>query len=884
MDNLFAPTIKPITIEDEMQKSYLDYAMSVIVSRALPDVRDGLKPVHRRILYAQNQMSNDWNRKYLKSARVVGDVMGKYHPHGDSSIYMAMARMAQDFSMRLPLEDGQGNFGSMDGDNPAAMRYTEIRLSRPGSAMLQDIEEGTVDFRPNYDGSEKEPAVLPTRIPNLLVNGSGGIAVGMATNIPPHNLGEVINGILYLIDNPEQLAEEAAFSLREIILGPDFPTGGTIMGGAGILGGHQAGRGSVVIRGKAVIEQKGETRNHIIITEIPYQVNKSKLVEQIADLVKEKKVEDISDLRDESDRHGVRVVVELKRGANAEVVLNQLYKNTQLQTSFSYNMVVLDKGLPRLMGIPQVLRCFIAHREDVVNRRTRHRLSKARDRAHILVGLGISVANIDEVIALIRNAPDGATAKDKLMAREWPSEAVLPLLELLGEASQGATYKLSAVQAQAILDLRLQRLTGLERDKIMDETKEIAEVIAGLLKILSDRPTLLNLIKEELIEVRDLFATPRKTNIEAGGSDMSLEDLIQPEDMVVTISSDGYVKRVPLAAFRAQRRGGKGKAAANLRDNEQMSSLFAANTHDPLLFFTNMGNVFKLKCYELPQASATTRGKAFVNLLPLQKDETVAAVIPTPRDEKAWAEYFLIFGTQNGAVRKTPLTAYANVRSSGIYGMGLNDGDRLLGVHLYHEPTGADVIMSSQNGQAVRFSAQSDQLRPIASRTSTGVRGMSLKNKDQVMAIHLVTPAESHILTVTANGYGKLTDAPDYPTKGRGTMGVISIKTSSRNGNVVAALPVSLEDQIMLATSDGQLIRMNVADISVMGRNTQGVKLFGTDGSKVTLVTRLSADMLGRGDEEDDGEDDGIIQPMLAEAPEAMPEGDTPEGEPTPEA
>lgn len=887
-------SVQPVTIEEEMRKSYLDYAMSVIVSRALPDVRDGLKPVHRRILYAQSLMGNDFNRKYLKSARVVGDVMGKFHPHGDSAIYDAMARMVQEFSLRLPLEDGQGNFGSMDGDSPAAMRYTEIRLSRAGSAMLNDIDEDTVDFQPNYDGSEHEPRVLPTRIPNVLVNGAGGIAVGMATNIPPHNLGEVVDACLYLIENPNADPLE----LNNIVLGPDFPTGGTIIGRGSILTGNAIGRGSVVIRSKVKI-QDPDNRPVIIVEEIPYQVNKARLIENIAQLVKDKIVEEISELRDESDRFGVRVVIELKRGANADVVLNQLYKHTDLQTSFSYNMVVLDGGMPKLLGITPILRAFLAHREEVVTRRTKFRLGKARDRAHILVGLGIAVGNIDEVIRIVRNAPDPSIAKDELMGRAWPADAVKPLLELLGDVTDISSYKLSSAQAQAILELRLHRLTGLEREKILGEAAEIAENIRFLLNILQDRGVLFQVIKDELIEVKTLFATPRRTDIQDGGADMQMEDLIPPEDVVVTLSSDGYVKRVPLDTFRAQRRGGKGKAAANLRENEQMSNLFVANTHDPVLFFTNKGNVFKLKVYELPQATATSRGKAFVNLLQLAKDEHVAAAVPIPRDEATWSSQFLVFATQLGMIRKTPLSAYANVRTNGIYGMGLNDGDKLLDVHLLprivptameavmagdaptegatEAPSAASILMSSSNGSAVRFSAADDEIRPIASRTSTGVRGMNLRPKDSVMAMHILTAQETHVLTVTANGYGKLTTAADYPEKGRGTMGVISIQTTNRNGNVVCAMPVRLEDQIMIATSDGQLIRMNVADISIMGRNTQGVKLFSASGSTVSLVTRLAATMLNSGNPEEDAanaaDDEGTVKPLeVADASEATTE------------
>ncbi len=878
-------SIQPVTIEEEMRKSYLDYAMSVIVSRALPDVRDGLKPVHRRILYAQSNMGNDWNRKHVKSAKVVGEVMGNFHPHGDSAIYDALARMAQDFSLRLPLEDGQGNFGSMDGDSPAAMRYTEIRLSKAGSAMLHDIDEDTVDFQPNYDGSQQEPRVLPTRIPNVLVNGAGGIAVGMATNIPPHNLGEVVDACLYLIENPNADPLE----LNEIVKGPDFPTGGIIVGRTAILNGNAVGRGSVIVRAKVTV-QDPDTKPVIIVNEIPYQVNKANLIVKIAELVKDKVVDDISDLRDESDRFGVRVVIELKRNANADVVLNQLYKHTDLQTSFSYNMVVLDGGMPKLLGITPILRAFLNHREDVVTRRTKFRLAKARDRAHILVGLGIAVGNIDEVIKIVRNAPDPSIAREELMERAWPADAVRPLLELLGDTADITSYKLSGTQAQAILDLRLHRLTGLEREKILAEAAEIAEAIRYLLGILSDRTILFGVIRDELTEVKALFATPRRTEIIDGGADMQMEDLIPPEDVVVTLSSDGYVKRVALTAFRAQRRGGKGKAAANLRENEEMSNLFVANTHDPVLFFTNKGNVFKLKVFELPQASATSRGKAFINLLQLQKDEHVAAAVPIPRDESTWSSQFLVFATSKGMIRKTPLTAYANVRSTGIYGMGLADNDKLLDVHLLPRvvptameavmsgeapaegataaPSAASILMSSQNGSAVRFSAADDEIRPIASRTSTGVRGMNLRPSDSVMAMYVLGQNETHILTVTSNGYGKLTAASDYPEKGRGTMGVISIQTTNRNGNVVAALPVTLEDQIMIATSDGQLIRMNVADISIMGRNTQGVKLFAATGNQqVSLVTRLSATMLSStGGEGEEGAEEETTKPLAPSA------------------
>ncbi|MDD9911917.1 MAG: DNA gyrase subunit A [Alphaproteobacteria bacterium] len=850
--SLFNSTIEPISIKTEMEKSYLDYAMSVIISRALPDVRDGLKPVHRRILYAQYELHNDWNKKYLKSARIVGETMGKYHPHGDGAIYDALVRMAQDFSLRLPLEDGQGNFGSMDGDKAAAMRYTEVRMAKPATAMLADIDKDTVDFRPNYDGHDMEPSVLPARFPNVLVNGSAGIAVGMATNIPPHNLGEVIDASVHLVDNPDMGQE----TVNEFIKGPDFPTGGKIMGRTGIVKGNATGRGSVTIRGTHTVEKIREGKEAIIVTEVPYQVNKAKLVERIAELVREKIVDDISDLRDESDRDGVRVVIELKRGSNAEVVLNQLYKHTPLQTSFGYNMLALDNNRPRLMGVKDVLQCFLKHREDVITRRTRFELGKARDRAHLLIGLATAVANIDEIIRIIRNAPDPQTAKKQLMENPWPAESVRPLVELLGDVmGANGTYSLSPRQAQAILDLRLHRLTGLERDKINEEAEEIQAVIQRLIDILSNRPVMLKVLKDELLEVKDQFATPRKTEIMEASADVELEDLITPEDMVVTISSDGYVKRQPMAAYRAQRRGGKGRSVTNLRDDEEMANLFVANTHDLVLFFSSIGKVYKMKVYELPQAGTQSRGKAFVNLLPLDKNESVTNVVPIPADQNEWGEKAIIFATRYGMIRRTPLTAFANVRASGINGMGLNDGDELVDAKLCQNPTEADVLMSSANGQAVRFNIDAN-LRPMASRTAKGVKGMNLKNKDHIMSMRVLEGEKiEHILSVTEKGYGKLTPVDDYPTKGRGTMGVISIKTTARNGDVIAVIPVNAEDQVMIATSDGQIIRTKVEGISVMGRNTQGVKLFDVgQKNKVSLVSRIPAEMLeekGDGTEEE---------------------------------
>lgn len=837
---LIGTTVDTISLEDEMQQSYLDYAMSVIVSRALPDVRDGLKPVHRRILYAQSELSNEWNRAYKKSARIVGDVMGKYHPHGDSAIYDALVRLAQDFSMRLPLEDGQGNFGSMDGDKAAAMRYTEIRMSKASTALLGDIDQDTVDFKPNYDGHDTEPSVLPARFPNVLVNGSGGIAVGMATNIPPHNLGEVIDASIHLVDNPEATVED----IGAFVKGPDFPTGGIIMGRKGIITGNAKGRGSVQVRARTHFEDITANRQAIIVTEIPYQVNKSKLVERIAELVKDKVIEDIGDLRDESDRTGIRVVIELKRGAVPEVVLNQLFKHTPLQSSFNYNMLALDRGRPRLMGVKDILQCFLAHREDVITRRTKFQLRKARDRAHILAGLATAVANIDDIIKIIRNAPDSATAKQQLQDKAWPAEDVRPLIELLGDVMEGNTYKLSPVQAQAILDLRLHRLTGLERDKINAEAQEIQATIQGLVDILSNRDILLDLLKNELAEVKTQFDTPRRTEITDAAGDVDLEDLITPEDVVVTISTDGYVKRMPMDAYRAQRRGGKGRSLAQLRDNEEIDTLFIANTHDPVLFFTTTGKVYKMKAYEIPQTGHQARGKAFVNLLPLDKDETVMSVVRAPQSTEEWETAHLMFATKNGLIRKTPLMAFANVRASGINGIGLNPGDALVDVHLSQNDE-TDILISSKNGQAVRF--HSADLRAIASRTAMGVKGINLNTDDEVISMHILGSRATHILSVTERGFGKRTKVEDFPVKSRGTKGVISIQTTKRNGHVVTSIPVGPSDQIMIATNDGQVIRTVADDISSMSRNTQGVTLFSIDKnskSHVTLVTRLPAAMV----------------------------------------
>ncbi len=856
-------SISNITIEEEMKRSYLDYAMSVIVSRALPDARDGLKPVHRRVLYAMRVLGNEYNRPYKKSARVVGDVIGKYHPHGDSAVYMTIVRMAQDFSMRLELVDGQGNFGSMDGDAPAAMRYTEVRMARSASYMLQDLDKDTVDFRPNYDGEDVEPSVLPARIPNLLVNGSSGIAVGMATNIPPHNLGEIVDGALMMIDNPSVEAEE----LLHVVKGPDFPTGGIVMGRGGIKSALLTGRGSVIMRGRTHFEENGNKRA-IIITEIPYQVNKAKMVEKIADLVRDKIITGISDLRDESDRSGVRVVVELKRDADQDVLLNQLFQHTQLQDSFSYNMLALDGGRPKLMGVKQLLSCFLKHREDVIVRRTKYELNKARTRAHVLVGLAIAVANIDDIIKLIRNAPNPAEAKAGLMDRDWPAENVRPLIELLGEPFAGSTYKMSEAQAQAILELRLHRLTGLERDKINDEANEISAFIKGLVDILSNREVLLGIMKDELNEVKELFATPRKSDIEDAPGEFNLEDFIKPEEMVVTISDGGYAKRQPLADYRAQRRGGKGRSVTSMKDDEQLETLFVANTHQPLLVFTSNGQVFKMKVFEIPQASHGSRGKAFINLVNLEKDERVLRVLACPREQEEWDKMVALFATRNGLIRKTPLNAFSNVHSGGIRGINLQDGDELVNVALTGEEEG-DVLISTRNGQAVRFPVA--DMRTIASRTAYGVKGVTLRDDDKLVSMDVVTEEEPLILTVTENGYGKCTPQEQFPQRSRGTIGVIAIKTSERNGPVVASMPVGAEDHVIFVTSEGQVIRTRVEDISTIGRNTQGVRLFRVDKEVVATAVRIPADVLSEDDEDEvTAVDEQATDEMKAEAADAQ--------------
>ncbi|VAW12558.1 DNA gyrase subunit A [hydrothermal vent metagenome] len=887
-----------------MSRSYLDYAMSVIVSRALPDARDGLKPVHRRILYSMHESGYDWNKAYKKSSRVVGDVMGKYHPHGDQAIYDALVRMAQTFSLRLPLVDGQGNFGSVDGDPPAAMRYTEVRMAKVAHTLLADIDKDTVDFRENYDGSESEPEVLPARYPNLLVNGAGGIAVGMATNIPPHNLGEVVDGCLALIDDPE-ISDDA---LIDFIPGPDFPTGGIILGRAGIRSAYLTGRGSVLARGRARIEEIRKDRDAIIIDEIPYQVNKATMIEKIAELVRDKKIEGISDLRDESDRDGMRVVIELKRDAVGDVVLNQLYRFTQLQNSFGCNMVALNGGRPEQMVLRDMLRAFITFREEVITRRNKFLLGKARDRAHVLVGLAIAVANIDEIIALIRAAPNPAAARAELMGKTWPARDMEPLVRLIADPRHGVaedgSCRLSEAQARAILDLRLQRLTALGRDEIGDELKALGEEIADYLDILRSRARLVEIVRTEMIAVRDEFATPRRTQIVDGGFELEDEDLIQREDMVVTVSHGGYIKRVPLSTYRAQRRGGKGRSGMKTKETDFVGKLFVANTHTPILFFSTSGMVYKLKVWRLPIGSPTARGRAMVNILPLDPGETITSIMPLPEDEESWSRLNVMFSTVSGGVRRNELTDFVDVRSNGKIAMKLGEGDRIVGVDTctIHD----DVLLTTSHGRCIRFSV--GNVRVFKGRDSTGVRGISLGDGDKVISMSILhhfdaTPAErgeylrranalrralndeheeevtpdideetgsgvelgesryadmsaseQFILTISENGYGKRSSSFEYRVSGRGGKGIIAMTTSDRNGHLVASFPVEDDNQIMLVTNGGQVIRCPVGGVRVAGRSTQGVTIFDVaDGERVVSVERLS-DFEG---DDDDNDDDG---------------------------
>lgn len=839
-----AREVSPVNIEDELKSSYLDYAMSVIVGRALPDVRDGLKPVHRRVLFAMNELRNDFNKPYKKSARVVGDVIGKYHPHGDSAVYDTIVRMAQNFSLRYMLVDGQGNFGSVDGDSAAAMRYTEIRMAKIAHQLLADLDKETVDFVDNYDGTERIPDVLPTRVPNLLVNGSSGIAVGMATNIPPHNLTEVIDGSLAMIDNPDIDVE----GLMEYIPGPDFPTAATISGRSGIVEAYKTGRGRIHLRAQAEVEVDEKTgKETIIVTEIPYQVNKARLIEKIAELVKEKRVEGISALRDESDKDGMRIVIEIRRGDVGEVVLNHLYANTQLQVVFGINMVALDKNQPRLFNLRDMLDCFIRHRREVVTRRSVYELRKARERAHILEGLAISLANIDEIIELIRRSPTPAEAKAGLIARAWQLGDVASMLETAGVDAarpdhlpeeygiRNGNYHLTEEQAQAILDLRLHKLTGLEHEKILDEYKVLLEQIAELLHILGSSERLMEVIREELVEIRNNFGDARKTDITAAAHDISMEDLINEEDVVLTLSHEGYVKYQPLTEYEAQRRGGKGKAATKMKDEDFIERLWVANTHDTILCFSTRGRIYWMKVYQLPLASRASRGKPIVNLLPLEADERITAILPTrdyPEDK------FVVMATRKGTIKKTPLPEYSRPRNGGIIALNLVDDDELIGVDI--TDGNGEIMLFSDAGKVVRFAEE--QVRSMG-RTATGVRGIRLEEGQRVVS--LIVPREyeeeeANVLTVTENGYGKRTPLTEYPAKSRATKGVVSIKVSERNGSVVGAMEVIDGNEIMLISNKGTLVRTRVNEVSTVGRNTQGVRLIRTaDDEKVVGLQRI---------------------------------------------
>jgi DNA gyrase subunit A len=835
----FAKEVLPINLEDEMRKSYLDYAMSVIVGRALPDVRDGLKPVHRRVLFAMRELSNDWNKPYKKSARVVGDVIGKYHPHGDTAVYDTIVRMAQTFSMRYMLVDGQGNFGSVDGDAPAAMRYTEVRMARIAHTLLDDIDKETVDFVPNYDNSEQEPAVLPARFPNLMVNGSAGIAVGMATNIPPHNLREVIAACLAIIENPMVTVDE----LMAHVPGPDFPTAAIINGVRGIREAYRTGRGRVYMRARSHVEtEKHSGREAIIVTELPYQVNKARMLERMAELVKEKKLEGIAELRDESDKDGMRVVIELKRDHFPEVVLNNLYQHTQMQTVFGINMVALVDGQPRLLNLKQLLEYFLRHRRDVVTRRTIYELRKARDRAHILEGLAVALANIDEVIALIKASGSRAEAKTALMERVWRPGAVAGMLERSGaeetrpdDLAQGFGlgedgYRLSEVQAQAILDLRLHQLTGLEQEKIISEYEEILKKIGELLEILSSPDRLMEVIRRELEEIRDQYGDDRRTEILTDHLDLTLEDLIAPEDVVVTLSHAGYAKAQPLSQYQAQRRGGKGKSATATRDEDFIDKLFVANSLDTVLCFSSRGKVYWLKVYELPQAGRASRGRPMVNLLPLEQGERISAVLPVHEYSEG---SYVFMATSAGTVKKTPLKDFSRPLARGIIAIDLHPDEYLVGVAV--TDGNQDIMLFSSAGKAVRF--KESHVRAMG-RAAHGVRGIVLDDDQRV--ISMVVPEPGTVLTVTENGYGKRTRVEDFPAKGRGTKGLISIRTSERNGPQVGAVLVRPEDEIMLITDNGTLIRTTVAGVPVLGRDTQGVKLISLgEGERLVSVERV---------------------------------------------
>lgn len=862
-----AREITPVNIEEELKSSYLDYAMSVIVGRALPDVRDGLKPVHRRVLFAMNVLGNDWNKPYKKSARVVGDVIGKYHPHGDSAVYETIVRLAQPFSMRYMLVDGQGNFGSVDGDSAAAMRYTEVRMAKIAHELLADLEKETVDFVPNYDGTEHIPAVMPTRIPNLLVNGSSGIAVGMATNIPPHNLGEVIDGCLAFVDNEDITIEE----LMEHITGPDFPTAAIINGRRGILDAYRTGRGKIYIRAQADIETDEKTgRETIIVTEIPYQVNKARLIEKIAELVKDKRIEGISGLRDESDKDGMRIVVEIKRDAVGEVVLNHLFSQTQMQVSFGINMVALHQGQPKLLNLKEIISAFIRHRREVVTRRTIYELRKARDRAHILEALAVALANIDPVIEMIRQAPNPAEAKAALIAQPWDLGSVSTMLERAGDSNvarpewlepqygvHDGKYYLTEQQAQAILDLRLQKLTGLEHEKLLDEYRDLLLQIAELLHILRSPERLMEVIREELNAIKDQYNDPRRTEITENTADINIEDLINEENVVVTLSHQGYVKYQPLTDYEAQRRGGKGKSAARIKEEDFIDRLLVANTHDTILCFSSRGRLYWMKVYQLPEASRGARGRPIINLLPLEQNERITAILPVREYEEG---KFVFMATASGTVKKTPLQDFSRPRSAGIIAVNLNEGDELIGVDLTDSTN--EVMLFSAEGKVVRFAE--DCVRPMG-RTATGVRGMKLSDDDKVVSL-IIPRGEGDILTVTENGYGKRTAQSEYPTKNRATQGVISIKVSERNGKVVGAIQVEETDQIMMITNAGTLVRTRVSEVSIVGRNTQGVTLIRTtEGELVVGLQRVEDE----DDALDDDEVNEVINEELSEAPDS---------------
>ncbi len=905
--------IAPIAIEDELKRSYLDYAMSVIVSRALPDVRDGLKPVHRRILFSMGEQGHTPDRSYVKSARIVGDVMGKYHPHGDVAIYDTLVRLAQPFSMSLLLIDGQGNFGSVDNDPPAAMRYTESRMTKAAMAILADLDKDTVDFKDNYDGSESEPVVLPSRIPNLLVNGAGGIAVGMATNIPPHNLGEIVDACLAYVDNPDVSLDE----LLDIVPGPDFPTGGQIVGRTGARTALMTGRGSVIMRGIANVEEIRKDREAIIITAIPYQLNKASLVERIAELVREKRVEGISDLRDESDRQGMRIVIEMKRDASAEVLLNQLYRYTPLQSSFGVNMLALNRGRPLQMGLRDMITAFVDFREEVVVRRTRFELGKARDRGHVLVGLAIAVANIDEFIHIIRSSKDPTEARERLVAKDWPAGDMLPLVELIADPRSvtidGNLIRLTDEQARAILALTLSRLTGLGRDEIGNEARSLADSIQGYLTILASREKIMAIVREELVEVRTAFAVPRRTEIIDGDADVEDEDLIAREDMVITVTHGGYVKRTPLSIYRTQHRGGKGRSGMATKEEDAVTRVFSANTHTPMLFFSSGGKAYQLKVWRLPVGTPTSRGKAFVNLLPIEPGETITSILPLPEDEATWDQYDVMFSTRSGGVRRNKLSDFIGIKRNGKIAMKLDDGDSIVGVGVCNAQAN-DILLTTALGRCIRFAVE--EVRVFAGRDSTGVRGIRLAEGDTVISMAILrsvaatpdertayikhanamrralgegddleetaaveeddgettegqtslTPeriaelgaAEEVILTVSTEGYGKRTSAYEFRRTGRGGQGLLAQDLTKRGGKLAASFPVDDADQILLVTDQGQLIRTPVTQVRMVGRNTSGVIIFRTSADEhVVSVERLAdtgedeVEDVGPGDEGD---------------------------------